>query len=148
MKKLRKRWSDKTYFQRTFIRICLFIGWMVTILMILDYCSEKIYFETWMCCWKWITICPVHEVLRINLQFLCCVCAKVGQISPEVRLIACQKHFYDASKNINFAFEHCCALSIILIKHFDHHFKWLWSSTSSKVFKVHLLQNFCSTLRT
>ena len=56
---------------------------------------------------------------------LLCVCAKVGQISPEVRLIACQKHFYDASKNINFAFEHCCALSIILIKHFDHHFKWL-----------------------
>ena len=46
---------------------------------------------------------------------LLCVCAKVGQISPEVRLIACQKHFYDASKNINFAFEHCYALSIILI---------------------------------
>ena len=75
---------------------------------------------------------------------LLCVCAKVGQISPEVRLIACQKHFYDASKNINFAFEHCYALSIILIiilSGFE-------AAPAGEVFKVHLLQNFCSTLRT
>ena len=67
-----KRWSDKTYIQRTFFCICLFIGWMVTILMNHDCCSEKKLF----CCWKWIPICPVHKVLRINLQFLCCVCVQ------------------------------------------------------------------------
>ena len=99
-----KRWSEKTYIQRTFFRICLFIGWMVTILMNHDCCSEK----------KIILLLEVNTDLSCSRGFadkssvsLLCVCAKVGQISPEVRLIACQKHFYDASKNINFAFEHC-----------------------------------------
>ena len=80
---------------------------------------------------------------------LLCVCAKVGQISPEVRLIACQKHFYDASKNINFAFEHCYALSIILIKIISIIIlSGFEAAPAGEVFKVHLLQNFCSTLRT
>ena len=47
----------------------------------------------------------------INLKFLCkpkleSECAKVGQISSEIRLIACQKHLYGASKNINFILLH------------------------------------------
>ena len=52
-----------------------------------------------------------HGAQPINLKFLWKTkleseSAKVGQISPEICLIACQKHFYGASKNIYFILVH------------------------------------------